>query len=357
MRHFLSHLLLSCLIILGVSCGEDNDPESDVTITSISPGKGVAGSQVTITGTGFSTATVENVVRFGNLESAIVSASATELVVIIPGAAKSGATTVTVTVRSRTASYFNFIIQQVPLVTDAPEYGEIGSTVQFEVKYASNVVAENEVLVNGEPAEITEIYKYKAGDDPEFRYRFTVKVPVVESGAVVLKYDGLEVTITENLELSPYPQDFNPKGGVAGATITITGLNFKTNIADNTVVIGGRTSTVTSASKTQLTVLVGGPTSEFGQVIVNGTAAPGFFSGTALPSLFPVSGPVGTSVLLYNVVPGPQEAVIKFNGVVATEVDFSTGITAKVPAGATSGPVTLQLNGFTSVAKSNFTVE
>src|SRR5690606_18836920 len=56
-----------------------NNPGSNLAITEIAPDYGMAGTQVTVKGTGFSALKEENTVKLGDVSLEIVSASATEL--------------------------------------------------------------------------------------------------------------------------------------------------------------------------------------------------------------------------------------------------------------------------------------
>ena len=71
----------------------------------------------------------------------------------------------------------------------------------------------------------------------------------------------------------------------------------------------------------------------------------------------PKSGPVGTQVLLwgYNLL----SAAVEFNGVAATQVSNSgpNYISATVPTGATTGPITITTPGGTFTTSDSFTVQ
>ena len=54
-------------------------------ITSFSPASGAVGTTVTIAGTGFNATAASNVVYFGSVKAAVTAASATQLLVRVPG--------------------------------------------------------------------------------------------------------------------------------------------------------------------------------------------------------------------------------------------------------------------------------
>ncbi|MEN9672256.1 MAG: hypothetical protein RL553_521, partial [Planctomycetota bacterium] len=79
-------------------------------------------------------------------------------------------------------------------------------------------------------------------------------------------------------------------------------------------------------------------------------------SAPTITSFTPTSGPTGTSVVILG--SGFLGSVqVKFNGVVATSVvNSATQITATVPTGATTGPITITTPGGTVTTTTNFTV-
>ncbi|MBK5274198.1 MAG: IPT/TIG domain-containing protein [Desulfuromonadales bacterium] len=55
---------------------------------------------------------------------------------------------------------------------------------------------------------------------------------------------------------SPAISDFSPPGGLAGTTVTISGINFNPNPSSNVVLFNGVTATISAATSTSLTVTV-----------------------------------------------------------------------------------------------------
>ena len=87
-----------------------------VNINSVTPSAGHAGTQVTITGSGFTSCCpfecTAPQVTFGNTPANVVSVSDTQLVAIVPNAP--GATTVTVSQLSGSATAAFAVIAEVP---------------------------------------------------------------------------------------------------------------------------------------------------------------------------------------------------------------------------------------------------
>jgi hypothetical protein len=143
---------------------------------------------------------------------------------------------------------------------------------------------------------------------------------------------------------APTVSGFNPASGVVGTIVTITG----TNLCGATAVRFNNTTatTVTVNSATQITATVPtGATS--GKISVTtaagtGTSANNFIIGPPIVTgLNPTIGPVGTAVTITGSNLTGASAV-RFNGTTAVfSVVNDTTITATVPSGATTGPVTV----------------
>ena len=103
--------LLFILFFTGVlfnACNKNETPQANVVIAGISPDSGPYSTIVTITGSGFSATATNNAVKFNGKDAVVQTASATQLVVVVPRAAGTG--TVTVQNGSKTAAGpdFNF---------------------------------------------------------------------------------------------------------------------------------------------------------------------------------------------------------------------------------------------------------
>ncbi len=92
-------------VMVLVGCSKDDgpnkDPEPDPTpvaptITAIDPTTGVVGTEVTITGKSFSSTAGENAVTFNGMASTLKSASATQILAVVPQNATTGPVAITV---------------------------------------------------------------------------------------------------------------------------------------------------------------------------------------------------------------------------------------------------------------------
>ncbi|MBN9349893.1 MAG: IPT/TIG domain-containing protein [Chitinophagaceae bacterium] len=108
--------LTSFIILIALSatvfsaCKKNNDVETNVQITGITPDSGRYSTIVTITGTGFSTNASENLVKFNGKDAVVQSATPSQLTVVVPKGAGTGPLSITVGSKSATYPVFNYIL-------------------------------------------------------------------------------------------------------------------------------------------------------------------------------------------------------------------------------------------------------
>jgi uncharacterized repeat protein (TIGR03803 family) len=154
--------------------------------------------------------------------------------------------------------------------------------------------------------------------------------------------------------------NFTPNSGPSGTSVVITGTNFTGVTA---VKFNSTPASFVVNSDTQITATVPngattGPitiTSPAGSV--SSTTNFAVAAAPTLSSFTPASGPIGTSVTITGANLSGAMAV-KFNGVAVTSftVNSSTKITAKVPNGATTGPISVTTPGGTAISATAFVV-
>ncbi len=186
----------------------------------------------------------------------------------------------------------------------------------------------------------------------------TVAVPTgATSGPLTVTVDGQTLTAGAfNVLANPNTfsvTDITPKSASIGASLTITGTGF----TSPTVTINGTPATVTASATTSITVTVPtGVTS--GQVIVTvggqSQTVGTFTVATPVPSFTvtdfsPKSALVGSAVTILGT--GFINPTVAFNGIAAPVTNITdTGITATVPVGVTSGPLTVTVGNQTQTA-------
>lgn len=156
---------------------------------------------------------------------------------------------------------------------------------------------------------------------------------------------------------------FSPSSGTVGTTVTITGSDFDTTAANNSVTFNGTEATVSSSTSTQIvTTVPAGATTGPISVTVNGkekTFSTDFTVTPSISSFSPLSGTSNTTVIITGTgfSTTKSENVVKFNGTTAVVTgSSSTSITTSVPSGASSGQITVTVNGQAAISSSIFTV-
>src|SRR5438046_4600331 len=157
----------------------------------------------------------------------------------------------------------------------------------------------------------------------------------------------------------PTITSFTPASGPVGTNVTINGTNF-TGVTG--VQFNGTNASFTVGSATTITATVpaGATSGPIGVTNADGTASSAssftVINPPTITSFTPASGPVGTSVTISGTNFTGASAVL-FNGTSASfTVNSATAITATVPAGATSGPISVTTADSTASSAGSFTV-
>ena len=107
--NLLKRFSIVLLILSACSEGSDDENVGGVTITSIDPTTGPAGTPVTITGTGFSSTIEDNVVKFNGKEANVLLATETQILAEVPDNADTGPVKVEVGNSSATGPVFTYL--------------------------------------------------------------------------------------------------------------------------------------------------------------------------------------------------------------------------------------------------------
>ncbi|MCW9708614.1 beta strand repeat-containing protein, partial [Fodinibius salsisoli] len=365
-----------------------NGPDFNVTegdnggdapsIDSIDPTEGPTGTEVTITGSNFGATADENTVKFGDTEATINSASATEVVAVVPDGLSPGAVDVTLTTNGQTAT----APDQFTVTDDGggdnnpsignidPTEGPTGTEVTITGSNFGPNPEDNTVTFNGAEATVS------SASDTEL----VVIVPEdATTGPVEVTVDGNtatgpDFTVTDDGggDNNPSIDGINPTEGPTGTEVTINGSNFGPNPEDNIVTFNGAEATVSSASDTELVVIVPedattGPV----EVTVDGNTATGpDFTVTddgggdnnpSIDGINPTEGPTGTAVTITgsNFSATADNNTVQFGDATAEITAASeTELTAVVPDELSPGdvvPVSVTVNS-QSATGPDFTV-
>ncbi|NLR66435.1 hypothetical protein HGH92_19155 [Chitinophaga varians] len=213
-------------------------------ISKIKPLKGGKGTQVTITGEGFNAVAANNAIAFNGKAGTVISATTTQLVVATPDDVATGPLTVTINGQKTVGPVFTVIPPPV-LATVAPLSGPAGKDVTITGANFSSEIDENNVMFNGIAGVV------KQATDKEL----LVTIPVgAGTGNMKVWVNGQETGGPQFKEQNLGVASLSPDNGLAGTTVTVAGIGFSTNPADNIVTFNGVPATVLSATATTLEV-------------------------------------------------------------------------------------------------------
>jgi len=155
---------------------------------------------------------------------------------------------------------------------------------------------------------------------------------------------------------APMITEMEPDSAFPSQVVVIHGRNFSSALVDNTVSFNGITATIKSVTTIAITTTVpDGATTGDVTVSTNDLTSAGFASFTVtepvipvISSIEPIIGKVGATVTItgsdFSTKPGSN--IISFNGTEASATaSTATSITTTVPAGATTGNVTVTVDG------------
>ncbi|GAA4053235.1 hypothetical protein GCM10022409_45190 [Hymenobacter glaciei] len=308
-------------------------PGPGATITSFTPTSGPVGTVITLTGTNLTGATA---VSINGTPATFTAGSATSLTATVAAGTTSGLISVT-TPAGTTVSATPFVVGVPPTITSfTPTAGAVGSTV---VITGTNFTAASQVTFAGTNAPV---YSVNSAT------QITVVVPIgAVTGAIAVTTPlGTGTSATSfTIPAAPAITSFSPTVGVPGTVVTINGNNFT---GTTRVTFNGTNATVfTVVSATQITATVptGATTGLITVTTPNGIAVSTTRFTVQVPlitSFTPTSGPAGTNVTI-NGNYFTSATQVTFNGtpVASFVVVSATQITTSVPAGATSGPITV----------------
>ena len=377
-------------------------------ITSFSPAEGAVGTEVTITGTGFSATAGENSIAFGNdmfvVASSVRASMATDpdtLTVVVPATAKTGTLSVKVlngTAAISTATFTVTVEEAVaaqPAITSfSPAEGAVGTEVTITGTGFSATADENSIAFGNDMFVVASSVRASVAADPD---TLTVVVSAtaetgilsvkVLNGTAAISTATFTMTVEEAVAAQPAITSFSPAEGAVGTEVTITGTGFSATADENSITFGNDMFVVASSVRASvaadpdtLTVVVPA-TAETGPLsvkVLNGTAAisTAIFTMTveeavaaqpAITSFSPAEGAVGTEVTITGTgfSATADENSIAFGNdmfVVASSVRASVAadpdtLTVVVPATAETGPLSVKvLNGTAAISTATFTM-
>ena len=249
--------------------------------------------------------------------------------------------------------------------------GIVGAPTVTGFSPLSGPVGTNVTITGQNLAEATAV-TFNGTSQPSFTVnpagtQVTAAVPAgATTGKIAVTTPGGTATSASDFTviLAPTITGFTPASGPVGTSVTISGTNLSgaTSVKFNGV---SQPAYTVNAGGTQITAAVPA-TATTGPISVTtpgstATSATNFTVTILAPTITgftPASGPVGTSVTISGANLSGATSV-KFNGVSQPAFTVNGGgtqITAAVPAGATTGKITVTTPGGTATSATDFTV-
>jgi hypothetical protein len=307
-------------------------------ISSLSPTNGVAGTSITITGTGFGSPQGSSTVTFNGTSATPTAWTATSITVPVPTAATTG--NVVVTVGGVASEGVNFTLDPAPAISSLSQTsGSVGTAITISGSNFLDTQSSSTVTFNGTAATPTFWSANSIG----------VNVPTgATTGNVVVTVLGhASAGVRFTLTSAPNISSLSPTTGPAGTLVTINGSNFGSTQGTSFLTFNGVPVTPTSWASGRITAAVPEGTTT-GPVVVtvnNGPSNNSTFTVTAGPGITgisPASGGIGATVTITGAAFGSSQgsSTVKFNGTTAVPSLWSdTGIVVPVPTGATTGNI------------------
>jgi YD repeat-containing protein len=299
-------------------------PITDLMVAQLSPSRGLAGTVVTISGTGFGT-TADTTVSFNGQSAAPTAVSATQITVTVPSGATSGAVSVTspVGTASSNAGFIVTPINPVSISGVSPSPADQGATITISGSGFDTTPTNNKVLINGRFAAVSTA----TGS------ALTALVPAVSSGRVTVSTKDGTASSSGYLAVPPLSFQASSIGSVVNsaignsATLSIASAGKIGLILFDATAGQQMAMTVTASSFGGATLTLYGPDGSAVtsiNPISTGTVIGRQFltlTGTYAVLLAPASGQTGSATVSLNAVPPDVTATIAAN---ATPVSLTT---------------------------------
>jgi hypothetical protein len=326
-------------------------------LTAISPNSGAIAAFISLTGN-FGASQGNGYVTTNGALSQVTAWSSNAITFRVPYNGALGVGSVVVTADGLKSNPEPFTLYAFPTITKVSVAAGIpGTIVTITGTNLLDGGGHAGVTFNGTPAAIT--------SDSTTSIQVTVPTGAT-SGPLILQVNNVAVYALQDFVVMPTPHiaGISPSYGAIAADITISG-NFDATQGNGYVTVGSGIAQVTAWSSSQITIRApyNGST---GNIIVrqDGKTSNGVpFTLYPFPTITNVSassGAVGSTVTITgtNLLDGGGKASVTFNGIPGTIVsDTAESIQVKVPLGATSGRVIMQVNNVALYALQRFTVE
>jgi len=219
------------------------------TITSISPGSGLAGSTVTVTGTNFPTSYGSISATLGGVSVSANVYSNNQFTFTVPTSLAAGSYSFVLTAGPNNVTAPQKFTVTAPTISSfSPSSGPVGGQVTLTGTFVSGQY----YTVN--------FGSYSTAGYASSSNTLTINVPTgIPPGAVKISVviGGQTVTAPGSFTVTtPTIMSFSPTSGVAGTTVTITGTGFNSAYYGTSVSFGTVNANILSITSTSITVTV-----------------------------------------------------------------------------------------------------
>jgi hypothetical protein len=311
------------------------------TITGFSPGTAAVGGTVTVDGTGFGGVSS---VKVNGVGAAFTVLSPLQLRLTVPAGAGTGAIAVTTAGGTATSGSTLFVLPRVTSFT--PSSAAVGATVTV---YGNAFGGATSVLFGGvlaAPVTVTAT-----------TIKVLVPADAVTGKLTVVTPAGSGQSVG-TFKVLPKLTSFSPPSGAAGASVTIAGSGFTDVSAVKVNGVLASSFTIDSSIQITATVPPAATTGRLSVVTAGGTATSltNFLAVPTITGFAPGSAAAGTPVVVDGTGFGGVSSV-KVNGVTAGYTVLSpTQLRFTVPAGGSTGPISVTTAGGTATSGSTFFV-
>lgn len=315
-----------------------------LSIHQVSPANGPEGTNISISGAGFSSLEGPAAVSINGHPAIVSNSNDTLLTAIVPAGAGSGAIEVTVNNTHATGPVFTF--QSITKIK--PATGGAGTLVTISGTGFNTTAASNAVAFNGQPGTVVNASATA----------LQVLVPAqVKAGPVSVTINGQK---TSGPIFTPVPppiiRTIAPLSGPVGSIITIAGDNFSSISDEDTVLLNGKPLTIMSASSQQLTLMVPATvTTGVLRISVNGQAINGpqyTIQALGITQLLPDNGLDGSVTVVkgtgFDKIPANNHVSINGLAVTVTAATDTT-LTVMMPTGFTTGLLNVSTGSLSAV--------
>lgn len=295
-------------------------PVPPPTITSVSPGAGPAGTNVVISGANFGATQGSSTVKFNGVTATPSNWSDTSISCAVPAGATTGP--IVVTAGGNASNGFNFTVADVGAISGA-------------ITQSGNGVAIPNALVEALQAGVVKGSATSGGDG-------SYAITGLLSGSYDVRASaGRFITQTQN--------------GIAVSAPGATSVNF------SLVDAGPITNVYDELGRLVAVVDPSGDTATYKYDAVGNLLSITRSNSSVLSIIefTPDKGPIGSTVTIFGTgfSPTPANNTVKFNGTTAAvAAATATQITTTVPAGATTGTISVTTAAVTAISSTPFTV-